>query len=120
MAYRISFTKYENNVIRAFRNNLNRAESSEDVKKFFNYSIRELFGQVFGEELETRPEDCAFNTETKDLYVLSQRLLSSELFTGIWKNSDLPRIVKRFASSANNRYIRLEKHQEKTVSKIRG
>jgi hypothetical protein len=120
MAYRISFTKHENNLLPHFRNDLNRAESSEDVKKFFDYSMRELFDRVFGDDFKTNPEDCAFSLNNDDLYVLSQRLLSSELFNTVWESSDLSRIVKRFASAANNRYIRLEKHQEKTDSKIRG
>jgi hypothetical protein len=120
MAYRISFTKHENNIVGTFRNDLNRAESSEDVKKFFDYSMRELFDRVFDGSIKAKPEDCSFSQENDNLYVLSQRLLSSELFNEVWESSDLSRIVKRFASAANNRYIRLEKHQEKTDSKIRG
>ena len=120
MAYRISFTKYENDILRNYRNDLNRAESSEDVKKFFDYSMRELFDRVFDGDIVARPEDCSFCRENDDLYVLSQRLLSSELFNRVWESSDLSRIVKRFAAAANNRYIRLEKHQEKTDAKIRG
>ncbi len=120
MAYRVSFTKHENDLLRNFRNDLNRAESSEDVKKFFDYSMRELFDRVFDGDIKSKAEDCSLSWENDELYVLSQRLLSSELFTTVWESSDLSRIVKRFASAANNRYTRLEKHQEKTEAKIRG
>ena len=120
MAYRVSFTKHENDLLGTFRNDLNRAESSEDVKKFFDYSMRELFDRVFGSDFKSKAEDCSFSRKNDNLYVLSQRLLASELFTTVWDSSDLSRIVKRFASAANNRYTRLEKHQEKTDSKIRG
>jgi hypothetical protein len=120
MVYRISYTKHENDLLGHFRNDLNRAESSEDVKKFFDYSMRELFDRVFDGDIKANPEDCSFSRENDNLYVLSQRLLSSELFNTVWESSDLSRIVKRFASAANNRYTRLEKHQEKTEAKIRG
>ena len=47
MSQMLSLTKYEHEVIPGLRDQLNHAESVEDVKKFFDYSMRELFDRVF-------------------------------------------------------------------------
>lgn len=120
MADKISFTKHEHDVLREFRKRLGFAESSEDVKKFFDFSMRQLFKKVFAEDIDVRIQDCAFSHTNDTHFELSSRLLASELFTDTWDRSDLPSIVKRFAVAANKRHIHLEKHQEKTSSKIRG
>ena len=45
MSKRLSYTKYEQELLPDFRAKINRAESTEDVKKFFVRTIQELFGQ---------------------------------------------------------------------------
>ncbi|MBW2573247.1 MAG: hypothetical protein JRE61_13155 [Deltaproteobacteria bacterium] len=46
-------------------------------------------------------------------------LFASDEFTSIWNDSDLPRVIGRFAKSAMNRFKRLEKYSEKSDTKIR-
>ena len=46
MARQLSFSKYEQELRPELRQNLNIAESTEDVKKFFVYTIQKLFGKV--------------------------------------------------------------------------
>jgi hypothetical protein len=42
MTKQIFFSKYEQKVLPNFRQKINEAESTEDVKKFFIYTVKEL------------------------------------------------------------------------------
>jgi len=64
-------------------------------------------------------EDVRLTPQSKPYYRLGDGVASSEEFRDIWKDSDLPRVIGRIAEAAAGRYKRLEKHPEKTDSKIR-
>ncbi len=119
MTTRVSYTKYENRLLPSFREKLNMAESTEDVRKFFVFTMRELFDAVFEETLDLDKEDISFDPEHDPPYYLGERLTSHQEFTSVWSGSDLPRVVNRLADSAVRRYRHLEKKPEKTTSKIR-
>ena len=119
MAKQLSFTKYENEALHAYRQKLNSAESSEDVRKFFLYTTQTLFRDIFGGRLPVEAEDITLIPEAKPYYRFADRILTTELFDTTWRQSDLPRVVNRFAESAASRMKHLEKHPEKTDLKIR-
>lgn len=119
MARQLSFSKNEQNILPVFRQKINLAESTEDVKKFFAYTMKELFGSIFSQEIDILYDDVEFVPSEDSYFVVSERLLSLERFSDVWNSSDLPNVVARFAKSAMNRYKRLEKHPEKTDAKIR-
>jgi len=119
MARQVSFTKYENEALHTYRQRLNSAESSEDVKKFFFYTTQSLFENVFDGKLSVEPEDVILIPESKPHFRVTDRISSTELFTETWGQSDLPRVLGRFAESAASRMKHLEKHPEKTDQKIR-
>lgn len=119
MAKQLSFTKYENEALHSYRQRLSSAESSEDVRKFFLYTTQTLFRDVFGDRLRVEPEDITLIPETKPYYRLADRIVSAELFDTTWRQSDLSRVMSRFAESAASRVKHLEKHPEKTDRKIR-
>ena len=119
MATQISYSKFENDLIHHYRNQISGAESSTDVEKFFDYAIRELCKKVFKDDILLKQQDFQFLQESDPLFQVHRRLLNTEAFKEIWDNSDLPHIVERFAQTANNRAIHLEKHKEKTNLKIR-
>lgn len=119
MAKQISFTKYENKALHSYRQKLNSAESSEDVKKFFFYTTQSLFKNVFDGKLGIEPGDITLVPEAKPYFRFTDRILSTALFTETWRQSDLSRVLGRFAESAAGRMKHLEKHPEKTDQKIR-
>jgi hypothetical protein len=119
MTERLSFTKYENECLPRFRQKINEAESTEDVKKFFVYTVKDLLESVFEGDMEIQYDDVSLKPSSKSQYAVSERLLSSKHFKSIWSRSDLPRMIARFAESAIRRCRRLEKHHEKTDAKIR-
>lgn len=119
MTKQFSFTKYENEIMADFRERLNKAESTEDVKKFFAYTIKSLMENIFGDKLDFRLDDVVLTTGEEPYYSLNERLLEVGEFRGAWGDSDLPRVLARLAGSALKRHIHLEKNPGKTESKIR-
>jgi hypothetical protein len=119
MNKQISFTKYGNQVLPHFRERISKAESTEDVKKFFIYTARELFAGVFAGELELDYEDVALTPKTAPHFTLSDRLLADARFAASWHDSDLPTIIGHLADTAVKRYTRLEKNPAKSQAKIR-
>ena len=119
MTKQISFSKYEQKVLPSFRQKINEAESTEDVKKFFIYTVKELLESILPEKFGFGYEDVALTPSSEPYYILSERLLSSDAFKSVWNDSDLPRLLSRLAKSAVHRYNHLQKHPEKTEAKIR-
>ena len=103
MARQLSFSKYEQELRPELRQNLNIAESTEDVKKFFVYTIQKLFGRVLeGKEAFTY-EDIRLDPQEQSGFIISEKLLGDPDFATVWSNSDLYNIVKRIADAAGNR-----------------
>ena len=119
MKKKFSFTRCEREILPNFRQKIGKAESTEDVKKFFVYTVNELFRNVFEGQLEFDYEDFELMPDSEPHYQLSKRLLSSKDFTSVWNHSDLPRVVNRLAESSIRRYKHLDKQPEKNDSKIR-
>ncbi len=114
-----SFTKIENELLPKFRKRTNEAESTEDVKKFFAYTMQELLGQVFSGQQELQFGDVELVPQGDPPYKLGAAVRSLEDFNQVWGNSDLSHIVLRFAELAMNRYRHLDKNPQKTESKTR-
>ena len=119
MSDQISFTKYENRILPHFRQKINSAESTEDVKKFFIQTTTNLLREIFGEKLDLQYDDVELMPNRDPYYRVSDRLVSSRDFSLIWDESDLSRVMFRLASSASHRYRHLMKNPEKTDAKIR-
>ncbi len=118
MARQLSFSKYEQELRPELRQNLNIAESTEDVKKFFVYTIQKLFGKVLEGKEPFHYEDIKLTPLEQSGFIISDKILGDSEFAAVWQNSDLSNIVKRIADSANNRHKHLQKNPAKTEAKI--
>jgi len=119
MTKQYSYTKYEHKILPGFRQKINKAESTEDVKKFFVQTFKGLFEDVFEGEMKFGYEDFNLRLDRDPHYTLSDRVLSSKNIRSVWKGSDLSRVIARLAASAIHRYKHLEKNPEKRENKIR-
>ncbi len=123
MEKQISVAKYENTVLPGFRNRLGKAESTEDVKKFFVYTVRELLVNVFQDNHYHDFEAITLATSGESPYFLDKSRMggpaAAEAFLNVWENSDLPRVISGLAEAALHRLRHLAKNPEKTVAKIR-
>ena len=119
MAKQKSFSRVENNVRHAFRNSLNIADSTEDVKKFFVYAMQDLVDQAFEGRVTFEYEDIALDLNTENGFILSENLRQNKEFAKAFANSDLPQIFARLAENAMH-YIRHfeDKHPDKTEAKM--
>jgi hypothetical protein len=118
MTKQVSFSKYEQELRRQYRQRINSAESTEDVKKFFVRSVLGLFKRVLGDKVYFGYEDVHLDQKRKDGFAVSDRLGGIGDFVSIWKKSDLRHIVKRMAEFAIKRHKRLEAHRDKTEAKM--
>ena len=119
MTKQLSFTRHEHKILPNFRQMISKAESTEDVKKFFVYTVTELFEDIFEGKMDFEYEDIALMPSSDSHYKVSKRLLSLKDFASAWNNSDLPVIINHLAESAMHRYKHLQKHREKTEAKIK-
>ena len=119
MVRQLSYTKYENEILPEFRQKLNQAESTEDVKKFFTQSIRILFEKILERKVILSNEDMTLIIDKEPHYKIARQFQSSEELNALLKDSDLSNVLNRLAKAAVKRYLRLDRHLEKTSSKIR-
>lgn len=119
MTTQLSFTKIENELLPKFRKNIGAAESTEDVKKFYIYTIQELLNTVFVDKIKFDYTDISFNPGEEPPFSLNKQFYDMEDFTTVWYGSDLPHVVARFTDSCVNHYNHLGKNRAKTESKIR-
>jgi hypothetical protein len=118
MTKQLSFSGYEREILPQFREKLNKAESTEDVKKFFIRTVKELFNKIIDGKIKIEAKDIGLLPDSEACYYMNKRLRTHELLKSYWDESDLPRVIHRLAESAAGRYKHLEKHPEKTQAKI--
>ena len=108
-----SYSRVENELAHKFRNNLNHAESAEDVKKFFAYTLRELLGRVLGDSVALHYEDISLSADDAH-YQVSQRLQTPPEAARGRVEPALAATVRGFAVAAPHRMTHLAVHTDKT------
>lgn len=115
----LSFSKYEQEIRPILRKTINNAESTEDVKKFFFYGVRNLLKKVLQPRIPIDHEDVLLDLSKAEGFTISARLWDDVPgFASAWKGSDLPHIIERMAEFAIKRYKHLETHPDKTEAKM--
>ncbi|MCF8030823.1 MAG: hypothetical protein K9J48_02905 [Desulfohalobiaceae bacterium] len=115
MSQRISYTKIENELWPEYRDRLNKAESTEDVKKFFAYTAMELLAQILeSREIKPRFEDVQLDPEGERNYILSARLSDRQEVADLLAGSDLSDILQRLARAAVKRYQHLSRNPDRS------
>jgi hypothetical protein len=102
-----------------FRERINRAESTEDVKNVFIQCVEKLLKDIFNGKVKVKEGDVRLIPESEPYYQISEHLQTDEPIKSYWKDSDLPHIIFRLAEPAIRRRKHIEKHPEKTEAKIR-
>lgn len=119
MTKQLSFTKIENDLLPEFRKKIATAESTEDIKKFFVYTMQDLFDRVFDGKIELEFDDISLHSSEDSSYRLHDRIQSMEVFLSACNSSDLSQVISRFADAALKNLKHIEKNPAKTESKIR-
>ena len=113
-----SFSKYEREIRPILRRSINSAESTEDVKKFFFYGVRNLLKKVLRAEIPINHEDILLDPKEERGFTISSRAWDIPGFASAWRDSDLPHIIERMAESSIKRYKHLERHPDKTEAEM--
>ena len=95
MVRQLSYTKYENEILPEFRQKLNQAESTEDVKKFFTQTIRILFEKILERKVVLSNEDMTLIIDKEPHYKIARQFKSSEELNALLKDSDLSNVLNR-------------------------
>ncbi|XXJ20337.1 hypothetical protein ACR42D_12540 [Desulfovibrio caledoniensis] len=118
MSTQLSFTKQEQGARSRFRELLTQAESTEDVKKFFYQTVRDLLMDVCGTLPAFNIQDVQLDLDQGEGYTLSDRLMNEADLSNLMHGSDLDDILGRLSKNAWNRYRQLEKNPAKSEQKI--
>ncbi|GBC59749.1 hypothetical protein DENIS_0690 [Desulfonema ishimotonii] len=119
MEKQVSVAKHEKSILPGFRNKINQAESTEDVKKFFTYTIRELLVRIFEDDTYQDYDAIELSPNAAPYYKIRKDVTPPDEFSALWNNSDVQRVIADLAETAIHRYRHLEKKPEKTTTKIR-
>ena len=115
----VSYSRIENGILPKFRKQISEAESTEDLKNVFSYSMQELFRQIFAEKIVVGIEDVKLVPDNRPPFAISPEIQAEEAFSSVWNNSDLPNIITRLSETAAHRHLHLAKNLKKTEAKIR-
>jgi hypothetical protein len=97
---------------------MTQAESTEDVKKFFYQTVRDLLVDICDTLPVFNIQDIQLDFEQGEGYRLSDSLMDGAGLRSLMKDSDLDAILDRLSGNAWNRYHHLEKNPAKTEQKI--
>lgn len=118
MTHMMSFTKYEHQVLPKYRDQLNQAESVEDVKKFFVGTVQEFLRLATEGNLKAAYEDISLLPDEQPGYSLESQIKNSTEMKKM-ENSDINAVLKRLAEQAVHRHKHLSKNNTKTKLKIK-
>jgi hypothetical protein len=118
MSTQLSFTKQEQRARSRFRELLTQAESTEDVKKFFYQTVRDLLVDVCDSLPVFNIPDVQLDLSRGEGYSLSDRLMDEADLSNLMHGSDLDDILRRLSKNAWNRYHQLEKNPARSEQKI--
>lgn len=118
MTTQLSFSKEEQDLRGDFREMLDQVESTQDVKKFFYQTVRELLDRVTAKELDARYEEISLDFDKGEGWILADDLRQRGGLDTLIQQSDLNNILDRFAEKAWNKYQYMSKNPEKTEKKM--
>jgi len=119
MTRQMSFKMHQKEVEPRYRIQIDAAESTEDVRKFFERTVMDFLEKAIGDQIELQPGDVTFDPDNEPGYQLSPRMLDSEDFRRVDEGSALSAILRLLSGRALNRYKHLAtKHPDKTEAKM--
>ena len=108
----LSFVKYEKELESDYRRHLDDVKRPDEVGKVFVEFAFKLIKMVKSEIPDGYIEEIGFDPESDVPFKLGNGL--KEALSDLYEKSDLPAILERMARSAQNRYKKLKKDDERT------
>jgi hypothetical protein len=115
----MSFKMHQRDVEPRYRVQIDAAESTEDVRKFFERTVLDFLEKAIGDQVEIQPGAVTFDPDNAPGYPLSARGRENEDFRRVEGESDLSAILALLSGRALNRYKHLTtRHPDKTEAKM--
>jgi|GEM_PF-1245075 hypothetical protein len=114
---KISFVKYENELIHEFNDLLKKSEDFNDVSNIFSHISKKLFENILKNEykLELEIKDFDFDIDFEnEKYKISKKIFENEIVSKLYRESDIESILERFLKSCINRAKHLKTIERKT------
>ncbi|MBU1003150.1 MAG: hypothetical protein KKE73_11600 [Proteobacteria bacterium] len=118
MTVQLSFSAQEQEFRSRFRGMMTQAESTEDVKKFFYQTVRDLLADICDTLPVFNIQDIQLDLEQGEGYRLSDGLMDGAGLRDLMQKSDLDAILSRLSENAWSRYNHLETKPAKSEQKI--
>lgn len=115
--YKKSFSFYEKKYLPKYRDMVNKSRNIVELSNAFAHTVHNFL--VDATDIEINTESITFNSEYEPYYSIKSILLKNDKFNKLIDNSDLLNIINRFAKTAHDRYMKVQKHNDKTNKKIR-
>ncbi|MBI9111947.1 hypothetical protein [Maridesulfovibrio ferrireducens] len=116
---KVSFNAYERELEPGYRAMIDKAESTEDIRKFYERTALDFLQKAVGDQFDIGTDSLMFAPDSKPGYLLSPPLMENADFQAIVDQSDLTNILNRFTERAVNKYAHMDrKHPDKTEAKI--
>jgi hypothetical protein len=115
-----SFTKFEKKYRTRIREQMDQAESTQDVRRFFFQIVRDMLREIPGCEVDLVYEAVRLTPNEAPGFAFKPELLGEggfERLQALMADSDLERILRDFAETCIHRLRRLDKNPEKTEAK---
>ena len=113
-----SYIRYQNALIHPYRERLNRAESDQDIKKLYFHIVKDLFIDIFEDDLGLKFHHINLLPDKEPFFRLDSELAEHPKLQAAFEHSDLRLILSTFASQGCHHVLHLQGHPKNTESKI--
>lgn len=119
MTRQMSFKMHQKEVEPRYRIQIDGAESTEDVRKFFERTVTRFLEKAIGDMVSVQEGDIVFDPDSDPGYTISPRMRENEEFRRVDEESDLSAILRLLSGRALNKYKHLATRQpDKTEAKM--
>jgi RNA binding exosome subunit len=116
MNEQLSYVKHQNALIHQYRERINHAESEQDIKRMFFQIMKDLFIDIFEDDLGLEFNHVNLRPDEKTFFRLDSQIAQHPRLHVALEHSDLQLILSTFAKQACHH---LQRHPENTERKIR-
>lgn len=115
----LSFTRYEKELVPAYRNSLNHAKTREEVNRAFERTVGRLFAKAFGDETVPGPGVFALAPRESLGFTFREDFLRRDEVNAAWEGSDLPHVLGRLAEAGVGRLAGVDQGNAKSQARPR-
>ncbi|MFT4993199.1 MAG: hypothetical protein ACI965_000217 [Paraglaciecola sp.] len=119
MNEQLSYKRYQHSLIHQYRSRLNNAESDQDIKKIYFQIMKDLFVDIFEDDLGLECRHINLLPDTEPFFRLDSKIAEHTRLQVALEHSDLRSILSTFARRACHHLQPMQHHPENTETRTR-